>query len=244
MDMSKQEFAEMLSELKRHAQTTNRGEQLPSFIERSILELYRIKTAWFKEVEQMVMKYAPRQKSSFQRPNKKYLHSGTYLSSRALLSKVNGIEGIRVYLDSSASMSKEDINITISLLQKLSKLFPKETRAFEFNTVLRELKVVKGKLIEMPKSIGGTQIRCVLDNMSRSEAGKYLTLVVTDGEIGEEGIRDLVNKLKESPKEKMCLICTTRPGYECIRIINEEISKIRCKVVCVDNESIDTTKII
>ena len=242
MNMSKQEFAEMLSELKRHAQTTNRGEQLPSFIERSEVELYKIKTTWFKEVEQMVMKYAPRQKSSFQRPNKKYLHSGTYLSSKALLSKVNGIEGIRVYLDSSASMSKEDLNITISLLQKLSKLFPKETRAFEFNTVLRELKVVKGKLVEIPKSTGGTQINCVLDNMVRSEAGKYLTLIVTDGEIGEEGVEDVVNKLRESPKEKVCIICTTKCGYDCIKLINEQVPKIRCKVVCVDNEEVEIAK--
>lgn len=145
-------------------------------------DLYKVSTVWWKKAQSMIMGYVPDVNSSYRRPNKRYIMLGYILPSRCEKSEDYEVDRLRVFLDSSGSMSDEDFFIFKSLIKSSQRYFPQETKAYEFNTRVTQMKCVKGKIIGEPKGTGGTNINCVTQFIKKQpERLKTLNIIVTDG---------------------------------------------------------------
>lgn len=148
-------------------------------------ELFTMSTAWYEKARKMIMSCKPKKQNSYNRPNKKYVYQGITLQSPSTSGNVCDINQLRVYIDSSGSMSAKDMIIFKSIIKTASKLFPKDVEAFEFNTKVSQLRVVNGMIKEDPKTSGGTAIKCVLGSlmsMLQKDVKRTLVIVVSDGE--------------------------------------------------------------
>ena len=202
-------------------------------LDRIVSDIYRVSNVWWKKVQKMIMGYVPDVNSSFRRPNKKYAMSEFILPSRCDASEESQVDRLRVYLDSSGSMSQEDFMIFKSIIKSSQKYFPKETYAYEFNTSVFEMKCVGGKILGEPKSTGGTSIQCVLRNIKESNLNKMKTLniVVTDGGFNW---RTLVDYMKNTDRQSKFVFILTRGKISESESTRKQLSPKRLNIIYIE----------
>ncbi|MCD8158871.1 MAG: hypothetical protein LUD77_08250 [Clostridiales bacterium] len=209
MDMNT--YKELLSEAKRYLDESPIAYDNSGFgkrIAETHKRLYKVSSVWWKKAQSMIMGYVPDVNSSYRRPNKKFAMTEFILPSQCEKALSCEVDRLRVFLDSSGSMTSEDFNIFKSLIKSAQSFFPRDTLAYEFNTAVSHMKCVNGKIIGSPAHIGGTDINCVTKFIStQPDKGKALNIVVTDGGFDLEVLASYMKK--EDRLSKFIFIITT-----------------------------------
>lgn len=164
---------------------------------------------WIKELENLIESYIPNKSSSFRRPNKKFIHSGVILPSKVTPHRRSSVDNISIYCDISGSMGQRDVEVLEGVLRSSEKRFPKKTKAYGFNSYLRELHYRNGKLLEKLTGSGTTSISAVLENLNRKEQGRIINVVITDGGFNWSILKSHMDKNK---REILVVILTS--GYK------------------------------
>lgn len=237
-DMTEDDFRDMLNSMN-DISNHNGGTGTPTLANRSIVEMFKVNVTWYKVLESMIKKYLPKNQPTFRQPNKKFLHQDIILPSNRGKDLANSIDYIKLFLDSSGSMTDKDLAILCGILHRLEGKFPKKTEAYEFNSALSKLKIKNGKLLEKPKTKGGTEIAVVLDSLKKKESGRVLSIVVTDGGLWGSGWEMVRRYMEEHPREKMVFVLTQgKHGYERYISTNLGISKNRFKIIPIENDDL------
>lgn len=214
-----------------------------SLIYKKYTNLYKTTDIWYKSAEEMIKSYIPKKQDSFQRLNKKYQSLGISLPSKCKRSKDSNIDNLSIFIDSSASMSDKDYIIFESIVQNSSKLFPKETKAFEFNTSLTQLKVLNGRILEKPSTTGGTDINCVLNKYNLNELKKTLNIVVSDGEFDWSRVHKFM--IDNVSSKYMFIITKNSVKSNSIVIkMKSEINNKRLRIITVADVDKDSGRIV
>ncbi|OON98502.1 MAG: hypothetical protein ATN35_04755 [Epulopiscium sp. Nele67-Bin004] len=215
-DMTKNEFTTLVEDLQKTAQILQaKGisvDGLSTLLDRTLDSLYNTKPTLYQQISALVRTMKPSNQPTFSRPNKKYLSSGFILPTNSAKSYKNDLEGFSIFLDSSGSMSFDDVKICISLIASMEKQLPRKGEYLEFNSEILPLKVRNGKLVEMPKSTGGTDIRTVINHCKydTKNNGKMLRIIISDGGFCWNTLIDFAN---ENKREKIVVILTDNDSY-------------------------------
>ncbi|MCD8091202.1 MAG: hypothetical protein LUD81_11395 [Clostridiales bacterium] len=232
-NVDKNVYKNILSEAKRCLDESPIAYGKNSFGKRAVEiynELYKISSVWWKKAKSMIMGYVPDVNSSYRRPNKKFATTEFILPSQCEKSQDFEVDRLRVFLDSSGSMTDEDFKIFKSLIKGAQSNFPQDTLAYEFNTVVTPMKCVRGKIVGLPAHSGGTDISCVTNFInSQPDKGKTLNIVVTDGGFDW---RQLVSYMKNKDKISKFMFILTTSNRDYI-LAKKQINKKRLNVVLV-----------
>lgn len=199
-----------------------------------VTEYIEITKKWYKGLENFLKARKPNYNSSFERPNKKYVHAGTLLPSRRTAKLVSDITSMKVFCDSSGSMTAKDKKVLNGVLARGEKMFPSKTKAYEFNDCVRELNFANGKILDVLKGTGGTVISSIFPYMPKRDSGRCINIVISDGGFNWSQLEQF---MKQRKSEIMVIILTSD------RYTKElDLPKSRYKVINIEDTDVSVTK--
>ena len=125
--------------------------------------------------------------TSYATPERKYLHMELILPGHSL-SEDGELESVWAFVDSSGSISEEEMNRFLTELYRLVRDFRCEMNIAYWDTsvtdVYRKIRREKDVLKAVPKHSGGTDINCVYQWVRANKVRPYVSVILTDGYFG------------------------------------------------------------
>lgn len=148
---------------------------------------------WIRELENWIQNLEDNWIYSFMTPNKRYLASNIILPGQSVKDR-DGISIIDIYIDTSSSMSSENINKLSSLAVKLKYKF-EEVTLFTFNDTINEVNLKSQNEIDIVTK-GSTNVRNVVQKITErvnksNNPYNTLNLILTDGQFDDSQINNL-----------------------------------------------------
>ena len=134
--------------------------------------------SWFYRLQSVLNLYTPETFASYKTPDRRFAYHGLIVQGPIQEQKQN-IKGVDVYIDTSASMTRDKIIRAISTI-KTSAIASLQNNYYVFGSYVEEIKesdIRKGEY----KRFGGTQIKPVIDQI-KIKGKDRLSLVISDGE--------------------------------------------------------------
>lgn len=125
---------------------------------------------------------------SYMTPDNALLQQSIIVPSRERQRILQKIKFANIYLDTSVSMTPEDLEITVNVAKTLAKYFNDKISINEFNTKLTKNTLEKfNEKYYSITSRGGTDINLPLQDALQQKS--YFNVIITDGEIDWQRIR-------------------------------------------------------
>ncbi len=126
------------------------------------------------------------EETSYATPERKYLHMGLILPGHSLSHQQ--LEEIWAFVDSSGSVSQQEMNEFLTQLYRITKEFDCKMNIAYWDTavtdVYREIHSEKDILNCIPHHSGGTAINCVYNWIEENRIKPEIMLILTDGYYG------------------------------------------------------------
>lgn len=114
-------------------------------------------------------KASPKKAYTLGNPNEVYMNSGITVASRRKIGKPTAIKGIKICVDISGSVSKEDLSFYLSEVDNILRRYKVDGELIYWSTMIGDagkFSDLKGMLKVKPISSGGTDVKCVFDYLS------------------------------------------------------------------------------
>lgn len=137
--------------------------------------------------------------ASFTTPERKYIHMDLILPGHCLTDTV--IEEVWAFVDSSGSISKNEMEEFLTQLYRISKEFKCKFNICYWDTkvtdvyknILKESDIIKC----LPKHSGGTDINCVYEWMKVNHVRPEIMLILTDGYFGTVQDKNFLSRYRK-----------------------------------------------
>ena len=139
--------------------------------------------------------------TTYSRPDKRFISRGQVLPGPKPLDP-DKINGIKVCIDTSGSISDNDISIALGQVDQILKMYKADAEVIYWDTSVRsvgDFSTRRELLKVMPKGGGGTDINCIFEyfDSKKCKVKPKVVLVFTDGYFGTMDPR-YINKYKNN----------------------------------------------
>lgn len=157
-----------------------------SMIESLVNNMIKPKFDWRKYVQKFCI--ASNQKeTSFKNPDKRMYYQRAIYPGHAT-SEYNMLENIKIFIDTSGSISSEELQYVLGILHNLFSKYKSKAEIYSFNTKvskIREYDCTKDRDLKVLniKDTGGTDAKCIFDWLVNNERKNKtsLVIIITDG---------------------------------------------------------------
>ena len=185
-----QEMRELLKSAMEHVQ----GDGAASWMPARLAELLKVKPLNWKSLLRDFLSEAQSDDTSYATPERKYLHMDMILPGHGL-SEDDELDSVWAFIDSSGSISQEEMDAFLTQMYHLVKEFHCEMNIAYWSTsvtdVYRKIRSEKQVLQSLPRHSGGTDINCVYRWVQEQKLRPWVSLILTDGAYGhlQEGLQ-------------------------------------------------------
>ena len=176
-----------ITALLRNAAASDRSSFGSYYVPAALIALTRPEPVSWREVLKNHLSEAISDDSSYATPERKYLHMDLILPGYSL-SEEGDLEEVWAFVDSSGSISQQDLNQFLTQLYRIVREFRCEMNLCYWDTqvteVYRKIRHEKQLLECVPHHTGGTDINCIYRWMSEHHVRPYVMLILTDGYFG------------------------------------------------------------
>lgn len=214
----KRVMEEEIRHLVRSAAAGDRSAFGSYFVPRELIRLTQPKPVSWRQMLKEHLTEVTSDDASYATPERKYLHMDLILPGHCL-SEEGDLESLWAFVDSSGSISGEDLNQFLTQLYRIVKEFHCELNICYWDTqvtdIYRKIRNEKHVLECQPHHTGGTDINCVFSWMADNHVKPDVLLILTDGFFGRVSSENL-NRLR--PGDTILAICndSTDPQYDTI----------------------------
>ena len=177
----------------RHKQSGNSfGGDTADYIERIVEEALAPKVNWRSLLKAKLTK-ATQKINTFASPDKRFRSRGMIMPGPKALEN-DALENVKVCIDTSGSITSEDLGIALAQISQMLKVFHAEAELIYWDTRVRAVypfKDIKDLLGKKPVGGGGTDVNCVFDYFKNSPDYKKrrkqqpsIIIIFTDGGFG------------------------------------------------------------
>ncbi len=177
---------QMIQEIIRNATQKSRGTMGSYYVPQEVYALSESKKLHWKKLLKDFLSQEIGDDASYTTPERKYLHMDLILPGHSLTEET--IEEIWAFVDSSGSVSHNEMEQFLTQLYRISKEFKCVFNICYWDTSVTE--VYKKILCEdeilkcIPHHSGGTDINCVYDWIAQNKVKPDVMLILTDGYFG------------------------------------------------------------
>lgn len=197
-EMSQTEKNEKSKSVLKKAATQKRqmtgsfGGEAGSFIEREVEEMLAPKVNWVALLKNKLTK-ASQTVMTYAKPDKRFVSRGMIMPGPKPLDN-DSLSNIKVCIDTSGSISKEDLGIALNQINQLLKRFKAEAEVLYWDTQVRLVAPFKNiqELVRIkPEGGGGTDVNCVFEHFNSKDyrTGRKqrpsIIIIITDGYFGD-----------------------------------------------------------
>ncbi len=176
----------IISELIRRSASENRASMGSYYVPAEIYKLTETKTLDWKKLLKDFLSEETSDDSSYTTPERKYLHMDMILPGHSI--NDDKIDEIWAFVDSSGSISKDQILQFLTQLYRISRQFKCIFNICYWDTKVTDIykKIIKEDDIfkSLPNHAGGTDINCVYNWISENKVKPDVMLILTDGYFG------------------------------------------------------------
>lgn len=159
-----------------------------SILDRHVRKIVKGKIDW-KKILRKYLKSATLTDNSFSRLDKRYIYADRIVAGQ-IEDEKKKIEGIKICIDASGSVSDEDLAVFLGQVWKMCKQFKVTAEVIYWDTLITSKGSFKGyKEFERVNQIGGggTDPACLFEYFSSKECKikPIVTIIFTDGYLGK-----------------------------------------------------------
>lgn len=178
--------------IQKRQMTGTFGGEAGSFLERAVEEFLAPKVNWVALLKNKLTK-ASQTVMTYAKPDKRFISRGMTLPGPKKLEN-DTLSNIKVCIDTSGSISDQDLGIALNQISQLLKKFKAEAEVLYWDTQVREVAPFNNiqELIKIkPKGGGGTDVNCVFEHFNSRDyrIGKKqkpsIIIIFTDGYFGD-----------------------------------------------------------
>jgi predicted metal-dependent peptidase len=163
------------------------GTAASSYVPRELAMMMRKKPLSWKALLREFLMEVQSDETSYVTPERKYLHMDLILPGHGM-SEEGELDSIWAFVDSSGSISQEEMNRFLTELYHLVKDFQCEMNIAYWDTsvtdVYRRIRKEKDVMKAIPRHSGGTNINCVYTWVRENKIRPYVAVILTDGYFG------------------------------------------------------------
>ena len=189
-EMSSEEIQmneQMIKRLIKESMQKNRSDLGSYLVPRQLIMLTESKKLNWKVLLKNFLNQKISDEASYSTPERKYLHMDLILPGYSMTD--DELDEIWAFVDSSGSISDNEMNQFLTQLYRISKEFHCVTNLCYWDTkvtdVYRNIRNEKDILKCKPKHSGGTDINCVYQWISENKVKPDVMLILTDGAFGK-----------------------------------------------------------
>lgn len=209
---------QMIKNIVREALQKNRSDVGSYYIPQQMLALTESKKLNWKTLLKNFLNQKISDEASYTTPERKYLHMDMILPGYSMTD--DELEELWAFVDSSGSISQNEMNQFLTQLYRISKEFHCVINICYWDTkvteVYRNIRSEKEILKCVPKHTGGTNINCVYQWISENKVKPDVMLILTDGAFGHLTTPDFKKKYQ---RQTILVISSDR-------YVNDEMKKI------------------
>ena len=155
-----------------------------SAIERMVEDALAPRVDW-KSILRSYLVKATQKLNTFSKPDKRFISRGMIMPGPKALDP-DKLHGVKVCIDTSGSISDEELSIAIAQILQLLRTYKAEAEMIYWDTAVRKVAPFKDKrelLRIKPAGGGGTDVSCVFDYFDSKECKikPTVTIIFTDG---------------------------------------------------------------
>lgn len=164
-----------------------------SLLEKLAIAAIAPKVGWRSVLRKKLTGFAGKV-STYAAPDRRFLSRNMILPGPKAM-EMNKLDGIKIAIDTSGSISRNELEIALAQIQQLLKLYKAEAEALYWDTAVANtgrFKDIKGLLDIRPAGGGGTDPNCIyeyFEKMKKKPSRGYVqpsvVVVFTDGYFGE-----------------------------------------------------------
>ena len=180
------------------------GGETGSWIEREVEKALAPKVMW-QSLLRNKLTLASQKVNTFAAPDKRFRSRGMILPGPKKLEN-DTLENIKVCIDTSGSISNEDLGVALAQIDQLLKVFKADAELMYWDTQIRAIypfKKIKDLLDKKPMGGGGTDADCIFEYFEEEKDYKIgrkqkpkIIIIFTDGYIGS--VNSKYNKYKDT----------------------------------------------
>ncbi|MBQ4227188.1 MAG: hypothetical protein II697_03215 [Clostridia bacterium] len=193
--------------LKQTLSSNKRGTDGSFALPRELMLLAGPKPINWRQLLKDYLTQAVSEDSSYATPERKYLHMDLILPGHSL-SEEGELEQVWAFVDSSGSISAQDMNRFITELHRIVRDFNCELNLCYWDTQVTDeylrLRRPDQLLSAKPRHSGGTDISCVYRYVQEKKLRPYVALILTDGYFGVPP-KDFAKTL--DPRKTILVLC-------------------------------------
>lgn len=180
------------------------GGETGSWIEREVEKVLAPKVMW-QSLLRNKLTLASQKVNTFAAPDKRFRSRGMILPGPKKLEN-DTLENIKVCIDTSGSISNEDLGVALAQIDQLLRVFKADAELMYWDTQIRAIypfKKIKDLLDKKPMGGGGTDANCIFSYFEEERDYKIgkkqkpkIIIIFTDGYIGT--VSSKYNKYKDT----------------------------------------------
>ena len=197
------------------------GGETGSFLERYVEEVLAPKVNWKKVLKRKLTALAEKE-NSFSSPDKRFISRDRILPGPRD-AEPGALEGVKICIDTSGSISDEDLGIALAQIKQLLKIYKAKAELLYWDTQVHcgydfDNTSFKDIIKKKPLGGGGTDANCIFKYFNQCKEYKSgrkqtpsVVIVFTDGYFG-----DVERKYAKKYKDTIWVICgdTEREKFE------------------------------
>ena len=197
------------------------GGETGSFLERYVEEVLAPKVNWKKVLKRKLTALAEKE-NSFSSPDKRFISRDRILPGPRD-AEPGALEGVKICIDTSGSISDEDLGIALAQIKQLLKIYKAKAELLYWDTQVHcgydfDNTSFKDIIKKKPLGGGGTDANCIFEYFNQCKEYKSgrkqtpsVVIVFTDGYFG-----DVERKYAKKYKDTIWVICgdTEREKFE------------------------------